>query len=94
MRGQVFYPQFNILKLFGLTGGIPGTIMLGYYGEAHRIVVCYRYLDPVKDDDMWLYVPALRRTLRAEAGQRSTPVQGLIQAEMGRMRNKSQGIQN
>jgi len=43
-------------------------------------VLAYRYLDPVKEDDMWLYVPALRRTLRAEAGQRSTPVQGLIQA--------------
>jgi len=40
----------------------------------------YRYLDPMKQDDTFLYIPALRRVLRAEAGQRSVPITGSTQA--------------
>lgn len=43
-------------------------------------MLIYRYLDPKKSDDTYLYLPTMRRVLRGEAGQRSTPLQGLITA--------------
>ncbi|MGA2516160.1 MAG: DUF1329 domain-containing protein [Thermodesulfobacteriota bacterium] len=43
-------------------------------------MLIYRYLDPRKSDDTYLYLPTLRRVLRGEAGQRSTPIQGQNQA--------------
>jgi len=36
----------------------------------------WRYKDPKKSDDMWTYVPTLRRTLRLVSGERSNPVRG------------------
>ncbi len=39
-----------------------------------------RYLEYSKTDDIYIYLPSLRRVLRGEAGQRSTPLVGLIQA--------------
>ena len=36
----------------------------------------WRYDDPFKNDDMWCYVPTLRRTLRLMSSERSTPVNG------------------
>jgi hypothetical protein len=44
------------------------------------IFLSYRYLDPRRSDDLYMYIPTLRRVLRAEAGQRSTPTQGAPQA--------------
>ncbi len=41
------------------------------------ITLNYRYLDPRKPDDVYLYLPTMRRVLRGEAGQRSTPIQGI-----------------
>lgn len=38
----------------------------------------YRYLDLKKGDDTYLYLPAMRRVMRADAGQRSVPMAGLI----------------
>jgi hypothetical protein len=40
----------------------------------------YRYNDPKKADDTYLYIPTMRRVLRGEAGQRATPVQGMLYA--------------
>ena len=36
----------------------------------------WRYKDPTKSDDMWTYVPTLRRTLRMISSERSNPVRG------------------
>ncbi len=43
-------------------------------------MLIYRYLDPRKSDDTYLYLPTMRRVLRGEAGQRAVPLQGLITA--------------
>ena len=45
----------------------------------NMVFLQYRYLDPLHDDDLYVYVPSLRRVIRSEAGQRSTPNQGSIQ---------------
>jgi hypothetical protein len=39
-----------------------------------------RYMDPRKNDETYLYLPSMRRVLRADSAQRSTPVQGLFSA--------------
>ena len=36
----------------------------------------YRYVDPKKADDMWTYVPSLRRTLKMVSSERSNPIGG------------------
>ncbi|MFO7962284.1 MAG: DUF1329 domain-containing protein [Desulfobacterales bacterium] len=36
----------------------------------------WRYIDPVKDDDMWSYIPTLRRTLRMVSSERANPING------------------
>jgi hypothetical protein len=36
----------------------------------------WRYSDPKKADDMWTYVPTLRRTLRLVSSERANPVRG------------------
>ena len=36
----------------------------------------WRYKDPMKYDDMWTYVPSLRRTIRLISSERSNPIQG------------------
>ncbi|MBI5601944.1 MAG: DUF1329 domain-containing protein [Deltaproteobacteria bacterium] len=46
----------------------------------NTINLTYRYVDPNKSDDTYLYLPSMRRVLRAEAGQRSTPLLGNIAA--------------
>ncbi|MBI5606038.1 MAG: DUF1329 domain-containing protein [Deltaproteobacteria bacterium] len=46
----------------------------------NTINLTYRYVDPNKPDDTYLYLPSMRRVLRAEAGQRSTPLLGNIAA--------------
>jgi len=44
------------------------------------MTMTHRYRDPKKRDDVYLYIPALRRVLRSESGQRSTPIQGIMYA--------------
>jgi hypothetical protein len=39
-----------------------------------------RYMDPTKGDETYMYLPSMRRVLRADSAQRSTPVQGLFSA--------------
>lgn len=46
----------------------------------NTINLSYRYVDPTKPDDTYLYLPSLRRVLRAESGQRSTPLLGNLAA--------------
>jgi hypothetical protein len=36
----------------------------------------YRYKDPLKADDMWTYIPVLRRTLRMVSSERANPIRG------------------
>jgi hypothetical protein len=44
----------------------------------NQIILSWRYLDPTKSDDMYIYLPTMRRVLRGEAGQRSTPLPGSL----------------
>ncbi|MFO7963668.1 MAG: DUF1329 domain-containing protein [Desulfobacterales bacterium] len=37
----------------------------------------WRYVEPLKMDDMWTYVPTLRRTLRMVSSERANPIRGL-----------------
>jgi hypothetical protein len=36
----------------------------------------WRYKDPLKTDDMWTYVPTLRRTIRMVSAERANPMRG------------------
>ncbi len=38
--------------------------------------LAWRYDDPTKNDDMWTYIPTLRRTLRLVSSERANPVRG------------------
>ncbi len=40
------------------------------------VTLAWRYEDPKKADDMWTYIPTLRRTLRLVSSERSNPVRG------------------
>jgi hypothetical protein len=40
------------------------------------VTLVYRYADPTKPDDMWSYIPSMRRTLRLVSRERSNPVRG------------------
>lgn len=44
----------------------------------NQCILSWRYLDARKPDDMFIYLPSMRRVLRGEAGQRSTPLPGSI----------------
>lgn len=46
----------------------------------NQMMLSYRYLDTKKSDDTYVYLPTLRRVVRGESGQRSTPVAGSVQA--------------
>lgn len=46
----------------------------------NTMTLSYRYIDSDKPDDTYLYLPSMRRVLRAEATQRSTPITGSTQA--------------
>ena len=46
----------------------------------NTINLAYRYADTKKPDDTYLYLPSMRRVLRAESGQRSTPILGSAEA--------------
>ncbi|MBI5606462.1 MAG: DUF1329 domain-containing protein [Deltaproteobacteria bacterium] len=46
----------------------------------NTMVLVYRYVDPKKPDDSYLFLPSMRRVIRAEAGQRSIPAMGTIAA--------------
>jgi hypothetical protein len=39
-------------------------------------MLTWRYKDPLRDDDMWTYVPTLRRTLRMVSSERANPIRG------------------
>lgn len=40
------------------------------------VTLTWRYEDPFKSDDMWTYIPTLRRTLRMVSSERANPVRG------------------
>jgi hypothetical protein len=40
------------------------------------VTLSWRYEDPNKSDDMWTYIPTLRRTLRLMSSERANPVRG------------------
>jgi hypothetical protein len=44
------------------------------------VLLMYRFLDTKKPDETFVYLPTMRRVLRGDAGQRSTPVSGSIAA--------------
>ena len=61
----------NLLKAYFLVYQYPDVMK-------NQCILSWRYLDPRKPDDMYVYLPTLRRVLRGEAGQRSTPLPGSI----------------
>ena len=63
----------NLYKAFVFHYVLPDSIK-------NTIMLTYRYTDVKKADDTYMYLPSMRRVLRAEAGQRSTPVVGSTQA--------------
>jgi len=40
------------------------------------VTLVWRYADPTKQDDMWTYLPTIRRTLRLVSSERANPVRG------------------
>jgi hypothetical protein len=40
------------------------------------VTLAWRYNDPTKNDDMWTYIPTLRRTIRMVSSERANPVRG------------------
>ena len=72
-------PKPNLENPMGLY-----TTMVFHYlipdSVKNTIMLTYRYTDVKKNDDTYMYLPSMRRVLRAEAGQRSTPVLGSTQA--------------
>jgi hypothetical protein len=40
------------------------------------VTLVWRYADPTKADDMWTYIPALRRTIRMISSERANPIRG------------------
>lgn len=40
------------------------------------VTLTWRYEAPLKNDDMWTYIPTLRRTLRMVSSERGNPVRG------------------
>ena len=57
-------------------------IMHFLYPESARDITLlnYRFLDPAKPDEGFTYLPSMRRVLRGDSSQRSTPVVGSTQA--------------
>ncbi|GAB6146643.1 DUF1329 domain-containing protein [Desulfocicer niacini] len=55
------------IQAFTYPSSVRGTSMLNY-----------RYMDPRKQDDTYIYLPSLRRVVRLEAGERSTPAMGTV----------------
>lgn len=59
--------------------GIENILSFPYiapYNVAGTIVLTYRYYDPDKDDDMWMYIPAMRRVRRMSTAQRQDRLPG------------------
>jgi hypothetical protein len=52
------------------------------YPSSYRgqVLLTYKYLDQKKSDEVYIYLPTMRRVLRGDASQRSTPIQGTTQA--------------
>ena len=46
----------------------------------NSMTLSYRYLDLTRADEVYIYLPALRRVLRGDAGSRSTPIMGSMLA--------------
>jgi hypothetical protein len=48
--------------------------------QKNTITLLIRYADQTKPDDTYIYLPSMRRVLRGEAGQRSTPINSSVNA--------------
>jgi len=48
--------------------------------QKNFLTLMIRYIDQKKQDDTYIYLPSMRRVLRGEAGQRSTPINSSTQA--------------
>jgi hypothetical protein len=46
--------------------------------QKNMMTVSARYRDPLKSDEVFIYLPNLRRVLRGDTGQRAVPLQGNI----------------
>lgn len=81
--------QYEQLKFFGRTAiaplpELPNPKQLLYANKLNSktppnkdmATLTWRYKDPLKYDDMWTYVPTLRRTLRLVSSERANPIRG------------------
>lgn len=48
--------------------------------QKNFLTMLIRYIDQKRADDTYIYLPSMRRVLRGEAGQRSTPINSSTQA--------------
>jgi hypothetical protein len=72
--------------------GIENILAFPYrypYNVAGTIMLTYRYFDPDKDDDMWMYIPAMRRVRRMSTAQR----QDRMPAGMNYIYDTNEGFQ-
>lgn len=82
---------FELLTVAGRTDGGGPTELAGngrqirtaskliftYPSEARwQTTLSYRYRDPTRDDDVWIFLPSTRRVLRVQGGRRCSPVRG------------------
>jgi hypothetical protein len=49
-------------------------------GMKDTMMMTYSFVDPKVSYETYLYIPSMRRTLRADAGQRSVPISGSVQS--------------
>lgn len=76
---MVLDPKPNLENPVGLYKAHVFHTLLPESGR-NTITLSYRFVDLSKPDSVYVYLPSMRRVLRAEAGQRSTPVLGSTQA--------------
>ncbi|MBA3036574.1 MAG: DUF1329 domain-containing protein, partial [Desulfobacterium sp.] len=72
--------------------GIDNILAFPYrypYNIGGTIMLTYRYLSPDKDDDMWMYIPSMRRVRRMSTAQR----QDRMPAGMNYVYDTNEGFQ-
>lgn len=72
--GRLMIPPINIKNPYGLLWS--SNFVSESPGSNGLYSLTWRYLDLNKSDDMWAYIPTLRRTIRMISSERSNPVQG------------------
>ncbi len=72
--GRLTLPPVNLENPLGLFWS--SIFQSKAAGSKDMMTLTWRYLDPIKSDDMWAYIPTLRRTIRMVSSERSNPISG------------------